>query len=72
MDPAKRELAKSIRNSVKDTLADLTEQYFKTPLELVVEQGKACREPLRMLLDLEAADKKMNLNLQPEIEKRQK
>ena len=52
MDPAKRELAKSIRNSVKDTLADLTEQYFKTPLELVVEQGKACREPLRMLLNL--------------------
>ena len=52
VDPAKRELAKSIRNSVKDTLADLTEQYFKTPLELVVEQGKACREPLRMLLDL--------------------
>ena len=52
VDPAKRELAKSIRNSVKDTLADLTEQYFKTPLELVVEQGKACREPLRMLLNL--------------------
>ena len=52
VDPAKRELAKSIRNSVKDTLGDLTEQYFKTPLELVVEQGKACRGPLRMLLDL--------------------
>lgn len=52
VDPAKRELAKSIRNSVKDTLGDLTEQYFKTPLELVVEQGKACRKPLRMLLDL--------------------
>lgn len=52
VDPAKRELVKSIRNSVKDTLGDLTEQYFKTPLELVVEQGKACREPLRMLLDL--------------------
>lgn len=52
VDPAKRELAKTIRGSVKDTLADLTEQYFKTPLELVLEQGKACREPLRMLLDL--------------------
>ena len=52
VDPAKRELAKSIRNSVKDTLGDLAEQYFKTPLDLVVEQGKACREPLRMLLDL--------------------
>ena len=52
VDPAKRELAKAIRNSVKDTLGDLAEQYFKTPLELVVEQGKACREPLRMLLDL--------------------
>ena len=52
VDPAKRELAKAIRNSVKDTLGELTEQYFKTPLELVVEQGKACREPLRMLLDL--------------------
>ena len=52
VDPAKRELAKTIRNSVKDTLSDLSESYFKTPLELVVEQGKACREPLRMLLNL--------------------
>lgn len=52
VDPAKRELAKAIRNSVKDTLSALSESYFKTPLELAVEQGKACREPLRMLLDL--------------------
>ena len=52
VDPAKRELAKAIRNSVKYTLSDLSESYFKTPLELAVEQGKACREPLRMLLDL--------------------
>ena len=52
VDPAKRELAKAIRNSVKDTLSDLSESYFKTPLELAVEQGKACRKPLRMLLDL--------------------
>ena len=52
VDPAKRELAKAIRNSVKDTLSDLSESYFKTPLELAVEQGKACKEPLRMLLDL--------------------
>ena len=52
VDPAKRELAKAIRNSAKDTLSDLSESYFKTPLELAVEQGKACREPLRMLLDL--------------------
>ena len=52
VDPAKREVAKGIRSSVKDTLSDLAESYFKTPLELVVEQGKACREPLRMLLDL--------------------
>ena len=52
VDPAKRELAKAIRNSVKDTLSDLSESYFQTPLELAVEQGKACRKPLRMLLDL--------------------
>jgi len=52
VDPAKRELAKAIRNSVKDTLSDLSESYFKTPLELAVERGKACREPLRILLDL--------------------
>lgn len=52
VDPAKRELAKAIRNSVKDTLSDLSESYFKTPLELAVEQGKACREPLRILLEL--------------------
>ena len=50
VDPAKRELAKALRNSVKDTLGELSEQYFKTPLELALEQGKACREPLRMLL----------------------
>ena len=37
---------------MKDTLSDLSESYFKTPLELAVEQGKACREPLRILLDL--------------------
>lgn len=52
VDPVKRELAKAIRNSVKDTLNDLSESYFRTPLELAVEQGKACREPLRILLDL--------------------
>ena len=52
VDPAKRELAKAIRNSVKETLSDLSESYFKTPLELAVEQGEACREPLRILLDL--------------------
>ena len=52
VDPTKRELAKAIRNSVKDTLSDLSESYFKTPLELAIEQGKACREPLRMLLNL--------------------
>ena len=52
VDPAKRELAKTIRNGVKNTLGELAENYFKTPLELVVEQGKACRAPLRMLLDL--------------------
>lgn len=52
VDPAKRELAKAIRNSVKDTLSALSESYFKTPLELAVEQGKACREPLRILLNL--------------------
>ena len=52
VDPTKRELAKAIRNSVKDTLSDLSESYFKTPLELAVEQGKACREPLQTLLDL--------------------
>ncbi len=52
VDPAKRELAKTIRNSVKDALGELTENYFKTPLDLVVEQGKACRAPLRMLLNL--------------------
>ena len=52
VDPAKRELAKAIRNSVKDTLGNLAEQYFKTPLPLAVAQGQACREPLATLLDL--------------------
>ncbi|MBQ2802656.1 MAG: UvrD-helicase domain-containing protein, partial [Lachnospiraceae bacterium] len=48
----KRELAKALRSEVKDTLQGLSEQFFTTPLELSVEQGRACAAPVETLIDL--------------------
>jgi len=48
----KRELAKSLRNEVKDTLKDISEKFFATPLELALAQGHECMEPVSELIDL--------------------
>lgn len=49
---SKRERAKNLRSQVKDTLQGLVEDYFTTPLPLLVEQGRACMEPVGELIDL--------------------
>ena len=48
----KRELAKNLRSGVKETLQKLSTDFFATPLELAVEQGKACAAPVATLIDL--------------------
>ena len=52
VNSGKRELAKSIRAEVKDSIEGLGEKYFSTPLELAASQGAACREPVCTLIDL--------------------
>ena len=52
VNPVKRELAKSLRGEVKDSIQGLGEKYFATPLELAVTQAEACREPVCTLVDL--------------------
>lgn len=55
-DPAvsadKRELAKTLRGRVKDTLQELQEQFFTTPMDLSLAQMNACQAPVRMLAEL--------------------
>lgn len=55
-DPAvsadKRELAKTLRGRVKDTLQELREQFFTTPMDLSLAQMNACQAPVRMLAEL--------------------
>ncbi|MDL2301651.1 helicase-exonuclease AddAB subunit AddA, partial [Lachnospiraceae bacterium OttesenSCG-928-D06] len=51
----KRELAKNLRNKVKDTLKDMAERFFRTPLPLAIEQMAACAGPVGTLLDLTIA-----------------
>ena len=55
-DPAvsadKRELAKTLRGKVKDTLQELREQFFTTPMDLNLAQMNACQAPVRMLAEL--------------------
>ncbi len=61
----KRELAKSLRGEVKDILQKLKEQFFTTPLELALEQGRACMEPVGALIDLVLDfDRRMQLKKQ--------
>ena len=52
ISPAKRELAKRLRNEVKDSLQRIAERFFATSLELSAKQGNACMEPVEMLVDL--------------------
>ncbi|MDE6518802.1 MAG: UvrD-helicase domain-containing protein, partial [Acetatifactor sp.] len=55
-DPAvsadKRELAKNLRGKVKDTLQELREQFFTTPMDLSLAQMNACQAPVRVLAEL--------------------
>nr|MCR5755448.1 helicase-exonuclease AddAB subunit AddA [Acetatifactor sp.] len=48
----KRELAKGLRDEVKKALQKITNQFFATPMELVLEQARACRKPVEALIDL--------------------
>ena len=48
----KRELAKTLRNQAKEQIGALIKKYFKTPLELVVEQGRYSERALNQLLSL--------------------
>ncbi len=48
----KRELAKEMRSSVKDSIGDIEARYFATPLELAARQGAACAGPVGTLIDL--------------------
>ena len=49
---SKRELAKTMRAAVKDSVGELEERFFATPLTLAVRQSAACREPVCTLIDL--------------------
>ena len=48
----KREWVKAQRSQIKDTLQELREQFFTTPMELSLEQMNACKAPVSMLVDL--------------------
>ena len=52
VSPELRELAKALRSEVKDTLQELREQFFTTPMSLSLAQMNACREPVCMLVEL--------------------
>ena len=55
--PAKREAAKGLRDSVKETLTDLRKQFFGGSAEQVSRQMKGCQEAAAALLDLTLAFK---------------
>ena len=48
----KRELAKGLRQQTKDTLKELTERFFTTPLPLAFCQMSQCQRPVETLIDL--------------------
>ncbi len=48
----KRELAKTLRSEVKDTIRDISEKFFATPLELALAQGNECTKPVAELIEL--------------------
>lgn len=52
VSPAKRELAGNLRAEVKKSIQGAAEKFFATPLELAVQQGLECREPVAVLIDL--------------------
>lgn len=52
VSPEKKELVKSIRAEVKETIQTMTEKFFATPLALAAKQGQACVTPVNTLIDL--------------------
>ena len=52
VSPIKREMAKELRSQVKDILAGLGEDFFKTPLELSVVQSGECDRAVKKLVEL--------------------
>lgn len=52
VDAGKKELAKELRNQVKDTVKSLKEQFFSTLLEGTIVQLQACKQPVEVLIDL--------------------
>lgn len=52
VSPEKRELVKALRSEVKDTLRELQEQFFATPISLSLEQMSACQGPVCTLVEL--------------------
>ncbi|MDR2043286.1 MAG: helicase-exonuclease AddAB subunit AddA [Clostridium sp.] len=52
VSPVKRELAKTLRNGTKDTLRNLEELFFSTPLPLAAAQARQCAAPAGTLLEL--------------------
>lgn len=52
VSPMKREMAKDIRSQVKDILNSLGEDFFKTSLELAMEQSGQCDRAVKKLVEL--------------------
>ncbi len=52
IDVEKRELAKELRNQVKDTIKALREQFFSTTLEGTIAQLQTCKQPVETLIAL--------------------
>lgn len=52
VSPVKRELAKSMRSRIKDTIQELGARFFSTPLPLAAKQAGECARPVGVLIDL--------------------
>lgn len=52
VSPLKRELAKTMRARVKETIQDMISRFFTTPFDLAAKQAALCAEPVNMLIDL--------------------
>ncbi|MBO4514209.1 MAG: UvrD-helicase domain-containing protein, partial [Lachnospiraceae bacterium] len=52
VDPAKRDLAKGIRDEVKKTLTDLQDQFFPAARSTAKERDQACQSVANELIDL--------------------
>lgn len=52
VSPDRREQAKALRSEVKDTLQQIREQFFTTPMSLSLAQMNACQEPVCVLVNL--------------------